>query len=158
MKHIKHILLVIFMVTTCANTTQPQVDKNEDWREKYGIIPGTGAIKGQVKIDNLDYMYIEFISQKSDSIYHIVETDKENGFIVFNVLPGYYKCIFEPLMTTLLDSIPVKPDSMTILLHPLGFDEPLPYPAPPPPNIEGRFMDMVTDPITDKWIIIPIDN
>ncbi len=112
------------------------------------------SIQGQV---NGDVSGLEFtlISLSTDSIT-MIELLSDNKFTILNLLPSYYKLNVQTTTNiTLLDSIPVKQDSLTVLKKLFIPDIPYPFESIPPiSNItKPTGISMV---IQIKWILKPI--
>ena len=134
------ILLIAYTITV-----KPQESKNEDWRKNLLVFEELGAIKGQIKGSDEQFEGKTFILSNvafPDSSWNI-ELSLDHIFLVENLNPGYYRLTQKDVgRFTLLDSIPVRRDSLTILA-PITVQvdfEPLP-PVPLEP-IRGFFEDV----------------
>ncbi|NHZ84791.1 MAG: hypothetical protein GWP19_02805 [Planctomycetia bacterium] len=149
------IYLIILMYNMTIGCSENKGDQNEsDWRDEYGIIEGTGAIQGQV---NGDVSGLEFtlISLSTDSIT-MIELLSDNKFTILNLLPGYYNLnVYTTSNITILDSIPVKPDSLTIIEEITHLNEF--YHGWEPPPIPNMVMPLGTT-MANKtnWVLKPI--
>ncbi|MBC8184949.1 hypothetical protein H8E88_27975 [candidate division KSB1 bacterium] len=115
MRNIKHIVLVIFLMATCAETTKPQ-ETNDNWRHKYGILKGKGAIGGVIAGRIPGGMTFEIGALKTEGEYYKLKLNRDQKFMILNLDPGLYRLVQKNVLTlTLLDSIPVVVESITEL-------------------------------------------
>ncbi|MBC8184946.1 hypothetical protein H8E88_27960 [candidate division KSB1 bacterium] len=122
MRNIKHIVLVIFFVATCAETSKPQ-ETNLDWRQKYGIWKGKGAIVGYFNGDTVLSKTIGNIEYRTKTkLVNEVKTEilEDNIWITLNLQSGIYDINIHSKASSndtivVINNVKVAKDSITVL-------------------------------------------
>tara|TARA_B100000315_G_scaffold260753_1_gene324835 strand:+ start:7405 stop:7908 length:504 start_codon:yes stop_codon:yes gene_type:complete len=134
-----NLAIIFFICFSCCTNNNAITEDELTWRDEYGILPGTSAIAGQItgNISNRMSFQLELLGNKK--INYLIRLNNEQKFLVINLDPGNYRLVQKNILTlTLLDSIPVVAEFITVLRMLSTVPDSLATWNPPPPTLIVR--------------------